>query len=335
MAKPSTTTVRFPVVDSPDVRLLDRAGRLCLDQADALQQALVRVHGAIPPSGSAASCDEQALLRMVRSRDRQTLWTDCILTALHLGVHIADHVRALGLMLSYVREQSAPVYAHATLARGAVESAAWLRWLLADDEPFPTRLGRGIALLVEDTAKAAHAAEQIPGTAYMPKPALVEHRRKKELLDRLAAARIETTLNAPGTAVMSVRVTQNTDPISVSVQVSKLVTEAFVDLPAVYSLLSGIAHARPWGLADSAQVAGRDASWRANPLAVTNSVLICLNAAHQAAAIFASYRGFPDDPDVQQMRRRHDALDRELVTFGRRNGYLAGLRPVDGFLSGG
>jgi len=322
------------VSDLPDVRLLDRAGRACLGQADALQQALVRVHGETPPSGSPASGDERALLRMVRSEDRQRLWSDCVLTALHLGVHVADHVRSLGLLLSHVREQSAPVYAHATLARGAVEAAAWLRWLLADSEPFPTRFGRGIALLVEDTGKALHAAGQISGTAYLPAPVLVEQRKKQDLLDRLAAARIETALNAPGTAVMSVRVTRDTEPIPVSVQVTKLVQDAFADLPAVYSLLSGIAHARPWGLADSANVAGRDASWRADPIAVTNSALICLLAAHRAAATFAGYRGFPDDPGVQQMLRRHDALDREMVTFGRQNGYLADMRPVDGFRAG-
>jgi hypothetical protein len=132
--------------------------------------------------------------------------------------------------------------------------------------------------------------------------------------------------------VVSVRVTPGTDPVPVSVQISKLVQDAFADLPAVYSLLSGVAHARPWGLADSARVTGRDASWRAEPVAVTNSVLICLPAAHRAAAMFASYRGFPGDPGVPQMRHRHDVLDRELVTFGRQNGYLTGVRPVAGFL---
>jgi len=172
-------------------------------------------------------------------------------------------------------------------------------------------------------------------TAYLPEPALVEKRRRQDLLGRLVAARIETTLNAPGTAVVSVRVTPTTDPILVSTSISKLVKTAFADLPAVYSLLSGVAHARPWGLADSARVTGRDASWRADPVAVTNSVLICLLAAHRAAAMFAGYRGFADDPDLPQMRRRHDDLDRGLVTFGRRNGYLTGLRPVDGFLAGG
>jgi hypothetical protein len=44
---------------------------------------------------------------------------------------------------------------------------------------------------------------------------------------------------------------------------------------------------------------GRSASSRANAIAVTNSVLICLLAARRAAAIFAGYRGFPDDEGVQ------------------------------------
>lgn len=319
--------------DFPDVRLLDRAGRVCLEQADALQQVLVRVHGQTPPLGSPADEDERTLLSMVRTQDRQKLWAECVLTALHLGVHVADHARSLGLLLSHVWEQSAPVYATATLARGAVESAAWLQWLLAEGEPLPTRFGRGIALLVEDTGKSAHAAGQVPGTAYLPAPSLVEQSKKQDLLDRLAAARIETVLNAPGTAVAAVRVTRDTDPIPVSVQVTKLVENTFADLPGVYSLLSGVAHARPWGLADSASITGRDASWRANPVEVTNSVLICLLAAHRAAGMFAGYRGLPDDEGVEQMLRRHRALDRELVTFGRKNGYLAGLRPVGGFLA--
>lgn len=48
------------VSDSPDVRLLDQAGKACLEQADALQQALVRVHGQTPPSGSPACSRRRA-----------------------------------------------------------------------------------------------------------------------------------------------------------------------------------------------------------------------------------------------------------------------------------
>lgn len=321
--------------DAPDIRLLDRAGKVCIEQADALQQALARAHGQTAPPRSPASEDERTLLSMVRAQDRQKLWADCVLAALHIGVHVGDHVRSLGLLLSHMREQSAPVYAHATLARGAVESAAWLRWLLADGEPLSTRFGRGIALLIEDTGKSAHAAEQVSGKAYLPAPSLTERRKKQELLDRLADARIETVLNAPGAAVAAVRITRDTTPIPVSVQVTTLIKEAFPDLPGIYSMLSGVAHARPWGLAGSATVAGRNASWRANPVEVVNSVLICLLAAHRAARLFAGYRGFPDDEGVQQMLHRHEALDRELVSFGRKHTNLAALRPVEGFLTGG
>lgn len=167
---------------------------------------------------------------MVRSTDRQRLWSACILNALHGGVHVADHVRSLGLLLSHARAQSAPVYAHATLARGAFESAALVRWLLADGEPFATRFGRGIALLAEDTGNAARAAGQLAGTAYLPAPALIEERRKKEFLARLTAAQIETTLNASET-ITHVRVVGGTEPLSVKTQISTLVKEAFATCP--------------------------------------------------------------------------------------------------------
>jgi hypothetical protein len=32
--------------------------------------------------------------------------------------------------------------------------------------------------------------------------------------------------------------------------------------------------------------------------------------------MFAAYRGHSDDPTVQQMRRRHDDFDRQMVQYG-------------------
>jgi hypothetical protein len=107
------------VPDAPDIRLLATAGTACLTQADALQQALVHVHAAAAPARR-ASVDERALLTAVRSQARHKIWGDCALGRLNMGVHVADHVRSLGLLLTHVREQVAPIYAHASLARRAL-----------------------------------------------------------------------------------------------------------------------------------------------------------------------------------------------------------------------
>jgi hypothetical protein len=274
--------------------------------------------------------DERALLTAVRSRARQKLWGDCALGLLNMGVHVSDHVRSLGLLLAHVREQGAPIYVHASLARGAVESVAWLWWLLAEGEGFDARLGRGIAFLVEDAGLAVKAAHQVPGNFHMPPPGPQELARQQQLLDRLDDARIDKVMDRPGTKVKSVRVTPGGPEHSTSVKVSTLVPRAFPEQPTLYDLLSGVTHARQWGLMDhvSDSDEGRSASWHANPITTSHSVLICLLAAQRAGELFAAYRGHSDQPDVHQMRERHDAFDRELVQYGRAAGVLSQVRPL-------
>ncbi|MFD0974892.1 hypothetical protein [Plantactinospora endophytica] len=321
--------------DSSDLRLLASAGTACLAQADAPQQTLVRVHSAAAPSTAPASADERALLTMVRSQTRHKIWGECALGLLNMGVHVADHVRALGMLLAHVREQGAPVYAHATLARGAVESVAWLWWLLADGERFEARFGRGIAFLIEDAGLAAKAADQVPGTAYLPPPGAQEQARQQALLARLDDARIERIMDRPGTRVKMIRVVRSGAGYSTSVKVSTLIPQAFPSMPALYDLISGVAHARQWGLMDHVSVSGggRIASWRADPVAVSHSALICLQAAQRAGRLFADYRGHPQHLTVQQMQQRHDGFDRQMVRFGRSAGYFEHIRPVDGLLT--
>lgn len=320
------------VPDSPDIRLLVSAGRLCMAQAFTLQQTLVRVHGAAAPAHAPASADERALLTAVRSQARRKIWGDCALSLLNIGVHVADHVHSFGLLLAQVRELGVPLYAHATLARGAVESTAWLWWLLADGQDFDARLGRGTAFLVEDAGLAVKAADQVPGNAYIPAPGRQEQARQQQLIDRLAAARIETMMDRPGTRLKAVRVTAGGPQHSTNVKISTLIPHAFPGMPALYDLLSGLAHARQWGLMDHVNVGGdgRTASWRADPIAVSGSAMICLLAAHQAGTMFAAYRGHPDAPGVQEMQQRHDSFERQMVQYGRSLGLMNRIKPVGG-----
>ncbi|MEH0927701.1 hypothetical protein [Micromonospora sp. CPCC 205558] len=316
----------------PAMRLLLSAARACQQQADTLQQTLTRVHDATPAPDAWCNRDDRALNTMVRAQARRQIWRDCVLTAMSMGVHVADHVRALGLLLTHVREQGAPVYAHAALTRGAVESASWLWWLLAEGEPFATRLGRGVAFLVEDATLAIRAAQQVPSAAYMAAPVDGIKRRRQALLDRLEDARIETIADRPGTRLKGVRVVRDGEETSTGTKVSTLVTEAFADLPALYDLLSGTAHARAWGLSDSMSMHGDEAAWSANVIDVSASALTGLLAAQRAGAMFATYRGFPDDPGVAHMRDQHTNFDQEMVRYGRAAGLLAGMGPVTGFL---
>ncbi|XVV10851.1 hypothetical protein ACQP2X_39335 [Actinoplanes sp. CA-131856] len=323
------------MADSLETRLLLRAAQACRQQADTLQQTLARVHGALPPPDAPSGQDERELNSMVRSQARRQVWSDCVLAALSMGVHVADHVRSLGLLLTHVPDQGAPLYAHASLVRGAVESAAWLRWLLAEGQPFTTRFGRGVAFLLEDAALAVKAAEPIPRAAYLPLPAVGEKVKLTALLERLQNARIETIANGPGTRIMAVRVARDGDQTLTRVKVSQLVIEAFGDLPGLYESLSGVAHARSWQLADNLAVSGRQAAWQADAIAVSVSVLAGLIAAERAGELFAAYRGSPEDPGVQEMSERRANFDREMLRYGRTAGHLARLRPIDGFLSAG
>ncbi|WP_328345229.1 hypothetical protein [Micromonospora sp. NBC_00421] len=85
------------------------------------------------------------------------------------------------------------MYAHATLARGAVESVAWLWWLLADGERFEARFGRGIAFLIEDAGWPPKQPTRCP---VLP-PGAQEQARQQALLARLDDARIERVYGPP------------------------------------------------------------------------------------------------------------------------------------------
>ena len=315
------------------VRLLLSAARACQQQADTLHETLTRVHGATPGPDAPCNRDDRVLNTMVRAQARRQLWGDYVLTALSMGVHVADHVRALGLLLTHVREQGAPVYAHAALTRGAVESASWLWWLLAEGEPFATRLGRGVAFLVEDATLAIKAAQQVPSASYMAAPGDSIKRLRQALLDRLEDARIETIADRSGTRLKGVRVVRGGEETSTGTKVSTLVPEAFGDLPALYNLLSGTAHARAWGLSDSMSMHADETAWSANVIDVSASALTGLLAAQRAGAMFATYRGFPDDSGVAHMRDLHANFDQQVVRYARAAGLLTGVGPVTGLLA--
>ncbi|WP_328375684.1 hypothetical protein [Micromonospora zamorensis] len=132
----------------------------------------------------------------------------------------------------------------------------------------------------------------------------------------------------------AVRVVRGGDEIPTSTKVSALVPGTFSDQPALYDLLSGVAHARSWGLSDSRTLHGRQSGWSAYVVEVSNSVLIGLLAAQRASAMFSTYRGFQADPGVQAMQQRHAGFDRDLVQYGRSANLLNRLRSVAGFLAG-
>ncbi|WP_327040000.1 hypothetical protein OG400_18840 [Micromonospora ureilytica] len=312
--------------NDPTVEFLTRASRFCREQADDLQGLLGPILASTASASAPATRDHKELLSSVRSADRQELWSRAAFACLHMAVHVADHVRALGVLLAQ-SQVGVPVYAHASLARSAVEAAALLMHVLAEGQPFEVRFSRGVALLIADAGMAAKSAARVPGNAYMASPDAAVAKEKEQLLTLIKRASIELASNGSGARVKGVRVTAGGPETPVEVKTTDLVQRAFADLPEIYGMLSGVVHGLPWRLGDSAQVHGRQAVWQAQPMEVGGSVLAAVTAAGRAGGSFAWYRGFGDEPAVAGMRARAKACDEALRLYGERRGVLAGMRP--------
>jgi hypothetical protein len=96
-----------------------------------------------------------------------------------------------------------------------------------------------------------------------------------------------------------------------------LVFKQYPGLPAVYNLMSGVAHGLPYQLADNAHMANRQITWDTNPLDVASFVLVSLHAANTVLARVGWYRGTADDPAIMAARRRVAAVDTAMIRYGR------------------
>ncbi|MEV4343521.1 hypothetical protein AB0J83_03445 [Actinoplanes sp. NPDC049596] len=305
---------------------LTRLSQFCADQTVDLEALMETVLADRAPQRSPADLDHRALLASPRSADRQQLWHQVGLAQMHLAVNTIDHVRALSTVLSAPRAR-VPVYAHAGLARAAIESAALLLHLLADGETFDARLARGVALLIMDAGEAAKAARRVPGNPYMPSPGPKATADRDELLALVDRARIVQVRNRNNTATKSITVGDSPEQTA-AVKASDLAAKHFADQPAIYNLLSGIVHGLPWRLADSATLRGREMLWEPDPMDIAGSVLAAVAAASRVGGGFAAYRGFPDDRRVVALAGRVNQVDRAMQTFGRKWGVLDGRQPT-------
>jgi hypothetical protein len=311
----------------PAAEFLARAGRYCVEQADELQSLLSAVVETTAPPGTPASQDHRALLTATRSGDRQALGSRALVAGLHMAVSVADHVRCLGALLAR-RQEAVPLYAHASLARSAVEAAALVVHLIADGQPYDVRLGRGVAFLFADADAAASGTVGIPGNPYMAAPGPGVQADRDRLLDLVRRARIETVPNRTGNRVKGIRVRPDGPEFPLVIRSSDLVEEAFPDMPKVYALLSATVHGMPWGLVGSARVGQQEIAYEPDPVNVAGSVLSALAAAARAGRTVAWYRGLEETPVLAGLLRRHQAFDEAMQRFGRAHGVLAGARPT-------
>ncbi|WP_144128329.1 hypothetical protein [Catellatospora sichuanensis] len=266
-------------------------------------------------TGSPADLDFKTVARSVRARDRQELWSRIQINCLHSAVNVSDHLRALALMLS-APTVGVPVYAHTTVARVAVESAANVAHVLDPAEAFELRFARGIAFLIDDSRSAQQAAKRVPGNAYMQAPGPRFQRRHDDLLGVIARARIEITVNRNGNP-KGVRTSPGGPEAPIDLKMSDLITRLYLHLPGLYNLMSGVTHGLPHTLSGNARFADRRAEWNMDPLDVASSVLAALNAADSVLAHIGWHRGASDDPEVAETRTRIAAVDTAMVHFGR------------------
>ncbi|GIF25726.1 hypothetical protein BJ973_004003 [Actinoplanes tereljensis] len=319
----------------PTAEFLIRAARSCHDQADDLYALTRTVLNDAAPPRSPADGDHRTLLTSVRSDDRQQLWHRIGIAQINLIVHTTDHLRTLGTVLAEPRAR-VPVYAHAALARAAVESSAMLLHLLATGSSFPTRLARGVALLLTDADEAVRAAKNVEGNAYMASPAPAVTKARTDLIAVVERARITRVPNGNRSnppresdpdrdGFKAVRIMPDGIEEPAGAKISVLIRDHFADLPGIYPLLSGVVHGLPWGLGGSMTVHGRDMTWEPDPIAIGGHVLAAVTAASRTGAAFAAYRGV-HDPVVTRLADRAVRADRALAAFGKATRVLAGAK---------
>jgi hypothetical protein len=296
------------------VEFLRRAAMFCEDQADDMRDSVGRLLNAEGP-GAVESKDYSRILTSVRSGDRQRLWQMVRVNCLHLLVNVADHLRAIKLLLSQP-QVGVPIYAHATAARVAVESGAMLMYLLDDEQSSDVRFSRSVAHLIADANAASRAAALVPANALMASPADAFAKEQDRLLELVKQARIEVVMGKRD--VKGIRVVPGGPEAPVGVKSADLVQARFADMPAVYNMLSGVTHGMPWRLADSTRIEGRSALWAPDPIDVGGSVLAAVAAAERTTALYAWYRGFPEDQVVTRMRGRVAAVDDTLRAFAQK-----------------
>ncbi|MEV4830558.1 hypothetical protein AB0K25_19835 [Micromonospora sp. NPDC049257] len=309
------------------MEFLTRAGRYCREQADELQTLLAVVQEGTAPYAAPATQDHRALLAALRSADRRLLASQAVVAGLSLAVSVADQVRWLGALLARP-QQAVPLYAHASLARSAVEAAALVVHLFADGQPWDVRLGRGVAFLLADADAAASGAAGIPGNPYMSAPGRRVQADRDRLRELVRQARIEMVLNKTGNLIKSIRVRPGGPEFPLVTKAAKLVEQAFPDMPKVYALLSAVVHGMPWGLADSMRQGHREITWGSDPINVAGSVLPALAAAAYTGRTMARYRGIVDPPSIAGLLHRQQAFDKAMQRFGQAHGVVAGVRPT-------
>ena len=288
--------------------------QLALEQAGDLQPAMDRIMQSSAVD-SPTDNDFKTVSRSARTEDRQKLWGQVQLNCVHMAVNVADHVRAVALLLSKP-SVGIPIYAHSTMARVAIESATNVAYILDRNCPFDLRFARGIAFLIRDSDAARRAANRVPGNAYMPAPGPAATRSYKQLLALITRARIEIVPNRNG-GPKAVRAVPGAPEALIDAKMTELVHERYPNMPAIYNLMSGVTHGMPYKLGDNVQFADRRARWDADPIDVGGSVLAAANAAHTMLAAHAWHRGFNDDPAIATTQDRIAAIDAAMRRFGR------------------
>jgi len=320
------------MVTVPTLRYFQHLHRLALDQADDLQPAMQRIMEP-SPVGSPTDNDTKTVSRSVRSEDRQRLWRQVQLDCMHMAVNVADHLRAVALLLSQP-DVGVPVYAHTTAARAAIESATNVAYILDRDHPFELRFARGIAFLINNSREACRAASRVPGNAYMLAPGPAATRSHESLLAFIAHAKVELVPARNGDP-KGVRVTPGGPVAPTTVKMTDLVPERYPNMPALYNLMSGVTHGMPYRLSSNAQFDNRRARWDPDPLDVGGSVLAAVNAAHTVLAAHAWHRGRDDDPAITTTRNRIAAVDQAMQCFAQEHLRLPRPAPAMPFLATG
>lgn len=201
-----------------------------------------------PQRDSPCCRDRNALsARSKRVQARRWILDEIIRQASRITSSAADHM--LGLQKSLEGKPEAQ-FCTMTLGRGVIDAATRICFLLDPAVALDMRLLRGAALLLDSSEEEVTAVRDLPPfEAPMPQAekTVTSIRDNVQGWIILAGMDIRTGPKRKPTGIAWDTVSK---PVSLKINVSSESVKYFPDVPAVYRMTSGVAHAMPWMLHD-------------------------------------------------------------------------------------
>jgi hypothetical protein len=271
-----------------------KAARSLKLQREALVKQLGRFDG--NPQRDCPYCRNRDSLsaRSKKSQARRWILDETIRQAGRITSSAADHMLGLEKCLEGKPEVQ---FCTMTLSRGVLDAATRVCYLLDPVITLETRLMRGAALLLDSSEEEVTAVRDLPPSeAPMPHAEKAVASVRDNVLGWITLAGMDIRTGPKGKP-NGIAWNMTTRAVPLKVNVSSESAKYFPDVPAVYRMTSGVAHAVPWMLHDPDDRPSSVLMAQAAALAAMNG---CIKVGQRHAEYYG--HDFSKDEDLGMLR---------------------------------